>query len=76
MTYALVTLAVVGVLAWLVVVFVQRARLRTPERQLARMVGPDAAKRLIEFELKRNPALPRQAAAQHAIERAEYDRGR
>ena len=76
MTYALVALVVVAVLVWLVAGFARRARLNTPERQLERMVGPDAAHRLIEFELARNPALSRRAAAQQAIERAEYDRGR
>jgi hypothetical protein len=72
----LVVVIVVAALLWLARGTHRRASLRTPERQLARMLGADAAERLIRFEQERQPGLSRARAAQRALERAEYDRGR
>lgn len=76
MTLIAVALAVAGIFVWLVVTAVRRGGLKRPDRQLARMVGRDAAERLIKWELLRDDTLTRMQAAQRALERAEYDRGR
>jgi len=72
----LVIVIVVVVLLWLARGAGRQVKRRSPERQLARMLGADAAERLIRYELDRQPGLSRASAAQRALERAEYDRGR
>jgi len=72
----LVIAVVVAALVWLARGAGRQASRRSPERQLARMLGADAAERLIRYELDRQPGLTRASAAQRALERAEYDRGR
>ncbi len=72
----LVAFAVVVILVWLAARMTRRALWRSPERQLARMMGPDGAERLIRFEQNRSPGLSRRQAARRALERAEYERSR
>lgn len=72
----LVIAAVVGVIVWVVSRTARRSSWRSPERQLERMVGRDAAERLIRYEKERTPGLSQAQAAKRALERAEYDRGR
>lgn len=72
----LVIAAVVGVIVWVVSKSARRSSWRAPGRQLERMVGRDAADRLIRWEKERDPSLSQAAAAKRALERAEYDRGR
>ena len=56
---------------------VLRARAgNSAESQLARMLSADAAERLIDYEMKREPGISRSKAAQRALDRAMYDRGR
>jgi hypothetical protein len=71
-----VALVVFLAIVWFGVSMRRQARLRTPERQLERMVGSETAERLIRFEREREPGLSTDKAAQRALERAEYDRGR
>lgn len=74
---ALLLLAVVIVaIGWWLSKSARRVGWRAPERQLERMLGRDAAERLIRYEQERSPGLPRARAARRALERAEYDRGR
>lgn len=71
-----VIVAVIGVIVWLVTRTKRRSGWAAPERQLERMVGRDAAARLIRYEKERDPKLSHAQAAKRALERAEYDRGR
>ena len=69
--------AFVALLVLVVVIRIaRRAGRNSPERQLGRMLSPDAADRLIRHELKLTPGLSRSQAARRALERAMYDRGR
>jgi hypothetical protein len=71
-----VTVAVLGAVTWFAIGLRRQARMQSPERQLERMVGSEAAERLIRFERERDPGLSAVKAAQRALERAEHDRGR
>jgi hypothetical protein len=68
--------AVIGVIVWFVSRSTRRSSWRAPERQLERMVGRDAAERLVRYEKDRDPKLSHDQAAKRALDRAEYDRGR
>ncbi len=72
----IVAVIVVAAISWFAVTLHRRTRLQAPQRQLERMVGPEAAERLTRFERERDPNLPAAEAARRALERAEYDRGR
>jgi len=72
----LVIAGVIGVIVWVVSKSARRSSWRSPGHQLERMVGRDAAERLIRYEKERDPKLSQAAAAKRALERAEYDRGR
>ena len=71
-----VVVIVVGAIAWFAMGIVRRSQMQTPQRQLERMVGSEAADRLTRFERERDPSLPADQAARRAQERAEKDRGR
>jgi hypothetical protein len=71
-----VTVIVIAAIAWFAMGAHRRSQIQAPQRQLERMVGPEAAERLTRFERERDPGLPPDQAARRALERAEYDRGR
>jgi hypothetical protein len=71
-----VTLLIVVVVLVAFGISALRGRRNSAEKQLARMLSPDAAQRLIDYEMKREPGLSRSKAAAKALDRAMYDRGR
>jgi len=72
----IIGIVVLGVLGWVIFGAGRRVKQASHEAQLGRMLGKDAADRLIRYEQIRDPKLSRREAAKRALERAEYDRGR